>query len=177
MTRIRSDKGSFVQSPKLAFDAEEGAPPPTVGVISFVEIYDDLSNVVVVMVPGCDQGFAQPYTPGGYGQTQFQWDVGAAPDSATMISGTYVGETSGTIYSPSDDPEMVFNCTPGFNVSWYKAGAPEVLTEGDAYRRIVATTKFGAGNHFTEAFTNQGRFFVPHQPAGFVLGERFSFTP
>lgn len=187
VTRLRSDKGSFVQSPKFAFDSESALSTGNVQVID---------NVTRMGVTGPNSGgnpssqctISSLQSGGGvipgWQRTFFTFDEPASANEYTiaqLLNGTYVGDTSGETYTPNTyfEPleEWCLN-TNLINRIHHPASVIEIIppnTWSSGHFTVLSHFATGPNQNAITAHINYNRFLVP--PLGFQHLETFTFTP
>ena len=108
-TRLRSDKGSFVRSPKGAFETEAGAP--ALGVAQVQDLLTDVSNAAVyVPPPTCGvSGIAGNHDVPGYTRIGWDWQGPIIYDPAQFNTFFIVGRQSGAVYNGAS-LSLTFEC-------------------------------------------------------------------
>ena len=185
VTRLRSDKGSFVQSPKLAFDSEEEEAEFS-GIVT--RVFDYTQDQAVVNdaaqggdTPQCDYGIVGGIPPHGAQEIFFSFDNGEALTPTQLLNGTYVGDFSATSYTPAT------YWPPGIPVSqWCSHTAmnrttwltSDIVSLGfgvSTAGQVFMPVRDGVFPPQLRAVLNYGRFLIPQ--LAFVQGEGFVFTP
>lgn len=149
VTRLRSDKGSFVQSPKKAFDGEEGAPPGD------VTIFGDVTIAAQIIAQGMISG----------GDCQAQFITGTMTFSrltadVTLLdydlsAGVFTDSTSLTTWEPAIAPyDMSLECVGSNNFSYWDPGTPPV----GAYHEHIMSHTGDAVNRFIDIATHHVQF-------------------
>lgn len=165
ITRLRSEKGSFVRSPLGAFDSEEGvAPTPFTGVMELVTV--DLQAIYVVRdPPDCfvqDQaGFETDRGATLYG---VRWDV-PRPTLTEQVTYKWVGQNSGAILDPTAVGIVCGGGVYGDNLKTTDQGLR-------SYTNIVQGS--GPTNPTTNYYYNWGFFNLSDE--AFIQGEPISLV-
>lgn len=173
--RLRSNKGSFVRSPKLAFESAE----ETLVSAGTVTAFEDTAALVVHQ-SFCSQTTTQNAAPHGVDWLQFNWSSGGGLTHTQLLETTYTGLTSGATFRPADMGGGVDAlCTSG-NFAFYEQGSSVAVLGGDVYQ-WYARMRIQAGLAAAVAYnwSNWGRFLtrLPVPGSGlspaFIDGENF----
>jgi len=163
VTRLRSDKGSFVRSPKGAFDSES-TPLVVAGQVLIVQ---DVADTVVYDGVLCAPVTGGGGTPGRL-RTYFRFVIPVA--SASKLAGSYVGLTSGATWDASTLGARGALC--GAPTQLWTTGTPITYPAGDAYPTFE---HMNTGNDY-DVYTNYGNFPGALHPTGFTASEDFAFV-
>ena len=177
VTRLQSDKGSFVQSPKGAFDSE---PPPTVDLGSG-EVIAMLNSSGRLHLNDSQQGSTTNCSVGvifgtgqGTQQIEFRLDNQLIPVTPEqMLAATYTGVTSGAVYRAADYPggALLHWCiTPTNSVDAYISS--DFTSDGSGRvtgSQIVVLSNVGTGTAGLQANLSAGGLSPE-----FILGEQFT---
>lgn len=169
VTRLRSDMGSFVQSPLGAFDSEAVAPPEFSAVVSsvFVNPSDSRFKFGVCQVTDTSAG------NNGYTRIIFDYDTGNEPPLASWANYYHIGQTSGASWRPSDNG-VALVCEPttgGLGDQFWGGTNAIVLGSGLVYEYHVEIDRVAVVNvNQTGLYVNTGEFPATTPPA-FQQGE------
>lgn len=135
ITRLRSEKGSFVRSPLGAFDSEE-APPGTIATGVVQGVSSTTGNSAYVDAPqegqtsaACRVNVAGTVNvPPGADIYDLVFDTLTVPADQDQVTGIYKGDTSGAEYSPTT----------------YAPGGPlyQWCTNSSSSRRVYVSSDF-----------------------------------
>ena len=172
VTRLRSDKGSFVQSPLKSFETVGDA-----AVSGFVNTVADDPAASWALYPGCiQQGTALGNT--GTAFIQFNYLSGTRVPPAQLITYLHVGQNSGAMWRPIDDL-VSLSCAvdtpvdPSYIESWV---GPDSVPVGSGVVYKTNLMLFQSPVAQLQWYVNYGEFPGSTQ-AAFIPGEPIIATP
>lgn len=165
--RLRSEKGSFVQSPKRAFETESA--PANGGIVTVAGALVTNNSSRIDVPGGCfhlfdlDVGFNST-------RTQMDWTFPRLPVQIDLLTGAFRGVTSGTVWRLSDYT-ITLQCQTGTQRLGYENRAAP--PNGPYYAHVVSDD---TSQLRTFIVSNIGRHPLAPHPA-FQQGEAFEWLP
>ena len=173
VTRLRSARGSFVRSPKGAFDTDD---IPSIIINGRIVTFDlDIPTSTSLVGFGCSPLEDLSAAPLGYILNVFQL-FAVAPDMETLLAGTFTGQSSGATFSPNTDfAPLRFECgTDALTNKIYAKKDPppgNIFPAGPAYEAHC----YLPSQFFFQTYSNYGQFPGAARPVGFIEGEDVVF--